>query len=156
MLLFNLYTTPSNDLDNPGRIGLVQRALTALAPGGEPVLIEPVLIEPALRETSRDLHRVRDHVLGPRAGPCARAVHAGGRARSWPASATGAIQAQLELDARPLRRLGDEQHVHLAGELELVSTCRRGLMSQLKPTRSGGSNARIRAQRHSLPSSARS
>jgi hypothetical protein len=89
MLLFNLYTTPSNDLDDPGRISLVQRALTALAPGGEPVLIEPVLIEPvliepALRETSRDLHRVHDHVLGPRAGPCARAVHAGGRARSWP------------------------------------------------------------------------
>jgi hypothetical protein len=85
MLLFNLYTTPSNDLDDPGRISLVQRALTALAPGGEPVLIEP-----ALRETSRDLHRVRDHVLGPRAGPCVRA-----RGRPRPvlaASATGATK----------------------------------------------------------------
>ena len=32
----------------------------------------------------------------------------------------------------------------------------RGLMSQLNTTRSGGSKARIRAHRHSLPSAARS
>jgi hypothetical protein len=90
MLLFNLYTTPSNDLDDPGRISLVQRALTALAPGGEPVLIEP-----ALRETSRDLHRVRDHVLGPRRAhvfaPCTRAAAPGPgpRARLVPRRSTG-------------------------------------------------------------------
>jgi SAM-dependent methyltransferase len=47
-----------NELDEATRLDLVGRALAALAGGGALILIEP-----ALRETSRDLHRVRDHVL---------------------------------------------------------------------------------------------
>jgi len=47
-----------NELDESTRSGLVERALAALAPGGALILIEP-----ALRQTSRDLHRVRDRVL---------------------------------------------------------------------------------------------
>jgi SAM-dependent methyltransferase len=47
-----------NELDAPGRIDLVGRALAALAPGGALVVIEP-----ALRQTSRDLHQLRDHVI---------------------------------------------------------------------------------------------
>jgi hypothetical protein len=37
-----------------------------------------------------------------------------------------------------------------------VTICHCGLMSQLKTTRVGGSKARTRAQRHSLPSMPRS
>lgn len=47
-----------NELDEATRLDLVGRALAALDRGGALILIEP-----ALRETSRDLHRVRDHVL---------------------------------------------------------------------------------------------
>lgn len=64
-----------NELDEPDRAPLLERALAALAPGGALVVIEP-----ALRATSRALHRLRDdllargaaHVFAPctRAGPC--------------------------------------------------------------------------------------
>ncbi|HTE51800.1 MAG TPA: small ribosomal subunit Rsm22 family protein [Kofleriaceae bacterium] len=74
-----------NELDERGRTGLVERALTALADGGALVVIEP-----ALRETSRDLHRLRDHVLAHQLAhvfaPCIRAVApcpALARERDW-------------------------------------------------------------------------
>ncbi len=74
-----------NELDEPTRLALVERALTALAPGGALVLIEP-----ALRQTSRDLHRVRDHVLAAGLArvfaPCTRAAApcpALARERDW-------------------------------------------------------------------------
>jgi hypothetical protein len=74
-----------NELDPPGRLDLVERAVAALAPGGALILVEP-----ALRETSRDLHRVRDHVLAAGLAsvfaPCTRAAApcpALARERDW-------------------------------------------------------------------------
>jgi ribosomal protein RSM22 (predicted rRNA methylase) len=62
-----------NEIDEPTRLALVERSLAALAPGGALILVEP-----ALRQTSRDLHRVRDHVLGAGLAhvfaPCTRAT----------------------------------------------------------------------------------
>jgi ribosomal protein RSM22 (predicted rRNA methylase) len=66
--------TVLNELpDQAGRIALVTRALAALSGGGALVLIEP-----ALRDTSRDLHLLRDDLLARGAAhvfaPCTRAV----------------------------------------------------------------------------------
>jgi SAM-dependent methyltransferase len=62
-----------NELDEPGRFALVERGLAALAEGGALIAIEP-----ALRETSRGLHRLRDHVLATGLAhvfaPCTRAI----------------------------------------------------------------------------------
>lgn len=61
-----------NELDEPARGPLVDRAMAGLAPGGALVIVEP-----ALRETSRALHRLRDQVLARGAAhvfaPCTRA-----------------------------------------------------------------------------------
>jgi ribosomal protein RSM22 (predicted rRNA methylase) len=74
-----------NELDHGSRLGLVERALAGLAEGGALILIEP-----ALRETTRDLHRVRDHVLTAGLAcvfaPCTRAIApcpALARERDW-------------------------------------------------------------------------
>ena len=64
--------TVMNELPEEARLPLVQRALAALRPGGAVVVIEP-----ALRETSRDLHRIRDAALAAGAhvfAPCTRRV----------------------------------------------------------------------------------
>ena len=66
--------TVLNELpDHTARVELVTRALAALSGGGALVIIEP-----ALRETSRDLHRVRDDLLARGDAhvfaPCTRAV----------------------------------------------------------------------------------
>ncbi len=62
-----------NELDDTARLGMVERALGALAPGGSVIIIEP-----ALRETSRALHAVRDAILARGAAhvfaPCTRHV----------------------------------------------------------------------------------
>jgi ribosomal protein RSM22 (predicted rRNA methylase) len=61
-----------NELDEADRAPLVERALSALSPDGAFIAIEP-----ALRETSRALHRLRDHLLARGAAhvfaPCTRA-----------------------------------------------------------------------------------
>ena len=61
-----------NELDEPDRAPLLERALAALSPGGALIAIEP-----ALRETSRALHRLRDDLLARGAAhvfaPCTRA-----------------------------------------------------------------------------------
>ncbi|HKE15455.1 MAG TPA: small ribosomal subunit Rsm22 family protein [Kofleriaceae bacterium] len=74
-----------NELDEATRFALVERALAALADGGALVIVEP-----ALRETSRDLHRVRDRVLAAGLGhvfaPCTRTAApcpALARERDW-------------------------------------------------------------------------
>lgn len=60
-----------NELAEPARIALVERALAAVGPDGAVILIEP-----ALRETSRSLHAVRDAILTRGKGfvfaPCTR------------------------------------------------------------------------------------
>lgn len=60
-----------NELAEPTRIALVERALAAVGPDGAVILIEP-----ALRETSRSLHAVRDAILARGKGfvfaPCTR------------------------------------------------------------------------------------
>jgi len=113
-----------NELDEATRISLVERGLTALDEGGALVLIEP-----ALRETSRDLHRLRDHLLASgRAhvfAPCTRAVApcpALARERDWChedrplalppraarlAQATGLRQGGMKFAYLVLRRAGD-------------------------------------------------
>ena len=74
-----------NELDPATRLALVERALAALDGGAALILVEP-----ALRETSRDLHRVRDHVLAAGLArvfaPCTRAAApcpALARERDW-------------------------------------------------------------------------
>jgi len=62
--------TVLNELPEPERLPLVQRALAALADDGALILIEP-----ALRDTSRALHAVRDAALAAGAhvfAPCTR------------------------------------------------------------------------------------
>jgi ribosomal protein RSM22 (predicted rRNA methylase) len=60
-----------NELAAADRLGVVERALAALDPAGAVIVIEP-----ALRATARDLHEVRDQVLGRGLGhvfaPCTR------------------------------------------------------------------------------------
>ena len=59
-----------NELPEPARLALVERALAALAPDGALILIEP-----ALRDTSRVLHAIRDASLVTGAhvfAPCTR------------------------------------------------------------------------------------
>jgi ribosomal protein RSM22 (predicted rRNA methylase) len=74
-----------NELDPASRLALVERALAGLADGGALILIEP-----ALRQTTRDLHRVRDDVLAAGLAhvfaPCTRATApcpALARERDW-------------------------------------------------------------------------
>jgi len=60
-----------NELDEADAVALVELLLGQLADDGALIAIEP-----ALRETSRRLHRIRDHVLGRQLGhvfaPCTR------------------------------------------------------------------------------------
>jgi ribosomal protein RSM22 (predicted rRNA methylase) len=77
--------TVLNELDPVGRRSLVERALTALDPRGAVILIEP-----ALRETSRDLHQLRDDILAREVAhvfaPCTRTAApcpALARERDW-------------------------------------------------------------------------
>jgi len=60
-----------NELDEATRLLVIERALAAAGERGAVVVIEP-----ALRQTSRDLHRVRDRVIERRLGhvfaPCTR------------------------------------------------------------------------------------
>lgn len=66
-----LLGTVLNELPAPERLALVQRALDAIGPDGSVIVIEP-----ALRETTRNLHELRDAVLSSGAAhvfaPCTR------------------------------------------------------------------------------------
>jgi precorrin-6B methylase 2 len=66
-----LLGTVLNELPAPERLALVQRALAAIGPDGSVIAIEP-----ALRETTRNLHEVRDAILTAGAAhvfaPCTR------------------------------------------------------------------------------------
>jgi ribosomal protein RSM22 (predicted rRNA methylase) len=66
-----LLGTVLNELSSAERRALVQRALAALAPDGAVIIVEP-----ALRETSRNLHELRDALLTSQAvrvfAPCTR------------------------------------------------------------------------------------
>jgi hypothetical protein len=64
--------TVLNELPEPARLPLVQRALAALADDGALILIEP-----ALRETSRELHVLRDAAIAAGVhvfAPCTRTL----------------------------------------------------------------------------------
>ncbi len=71
-----LMGTVLNELAPPARLALVERAVAAIAPDGAVIIVEP-----ALRDTSRNLHELRDavvahgnaHVFAPctrRGAPC--------------------------------------------------------------------------------------
>ncbi len=66
-----LLGTVLNELSAAERLALVQRALAALAPDGAVIIVEP-----ALRDTSRNLHELRDALLTAHAArvfaPCTR------------------------------------------------------------------------------------
>jgi ribosomal protein RSM22 (predicted rRNA methylase) len=66
-----LIGTVLNELPVPARLELVQRALAAIGPDGSVIVIEP-----ALRETTRNLHELRDALLTSGAAhvfaPCTR------------------------------------------------------------------------------------
>jgi ribosomal protein RSM22 (predicted rRNA methylase) len=66
-----LLGTVLNELSSAERLGLVERALAAIAPDGAVIIVEP-----ALRDTSRHLHELRDAVLAAGAAhvfaPCTR------------------------------------------------------------------------------------
>jgi ribosomal protein RSM22 (predicted rRNA methylase) len=66
-----LLGTVLNELPAPARLELVQRALAAVGPDGSVIAIEP-----ALRETTRNLHELRDAILSAGAAhvfaPCTR------------------------------------------------------------------------------------
>jgi ribosomal protein RSM22 (predicted rRNA methylase) len=66
-----LVGTVLNELSVDARLALTERALAALAPDGAVIVIEP-----ALRDTSRNLHELRDAILTKQAAhvfaPCTR------------------------------------------------------------------------------------